>query len=463
MTNSTPLFALVALALAACTGNPKPGSGSCDDNEDCDQGQYCHDGVCLELCRTDDDCPPGLWVCGANGLCVPPADPECDTLAECTTPPTAYAICFVADCRRGSCVYTAQPAVTCEPAVCTNGFVLSARTCGAEGLCPAPDPIGVSCNGYACAADGLSCRTSCSAPEHCLGSLQCLANNTCEAPLVKGDPCSFNAECSTLACECADAACTTRVCAAADCGTCHLASGAGDCTTTDLDDDVADPEECDGDSVCSAGACRLLDDQPCTLDAQCVSDHCECVDATCSSRRCNQNDCPCQFNNDSDDFCDGNLDADLEDVLGGCVAPQSCRGDGSCASPALLADGATGCSADGDCESGNCDTSAHGPSEIGRCCPGENPNSRGGTGGLVAFSGGVHCCADDADCGLGSFCRASTFQCVTGSTTSPATNFGACDDLDDCNVEANFCCEWGYYDDCQTSGGDCRCTSGFCP
>jgi hypothetical protein len=70
-----PLFLGMLLCSCGDTGSRQDGGiVLCDTDDDCQMGQYCHDGICTEVrdggeCTRDLDCSPGE-VC-TNGTCVP--------------------------------------------------------------------------------------------------------------------------------------------------------------------------------------------------------------------------------------------------------------------------------------------------------------------------------------------------------------------------------------------------------
>ncbi len=106
--------------------------------------------------------------------------------------------------------------------------------------------------------------------------------------------------------------------------------------------------------------------------------------------------------------------------------------------------GGTGCNVDGDCITGKCDKSSVG--ETGRCC------------------GSGECCdgspSDMSDCGAGSYCRASAFQCVTGMSGAP------CDASEDCD-SGNYCAVGNLCMPTLALGGTTctsnpECASGYC-
>ena len=64
------------LVLFSCGDSSQTDGGItlCDNNDDCDLGQFCHDGICTEVpdggeCTRDLDCSPGETC--VNGICVP--------------------------------------------------------------------------------------------------------------------------------------------------------------------------------------------------------------------------------------------------------------------------------------------------------------------------------------------------------------------------------------------------------
>jgi len=132
----------------------------------------------------------------ARGTCTGGTCEECARDADCQDPP-GHPDCFVRLCANHACTYTVQSAEVCEPARCQEGQLLAARSCGSAGDCPSNEVS--SCDGFACAADGVSCRSSCSGTADCVSGYRC-ADGSCVADGDLGRCCQDPLACAGQAC-----------------------------------------------------------------------------------------------------------------------------------------------------------------------------------------------------------------------------------------------------------------------
>lgn len=90
--------------------------GACEEDFDCEEGQFCIEGTCQEpaSCEDDTDCLEGE-VCDETGACVPDEGGACTTTAECVEE-TAICAQATSECVDASCSATWN---TCER--CTLG------------------------------------------------------------------------------------------------------------------------------------------------------------------------------------------------------------------------------------------------------------------------------------------------------------------------------------------------------
>jgi hypothetical protein len=203
-----------------------------------------------------------------------------------------------------------------------------------------------------------------------------------------------------------------------------------------------DDSQCVNGYHCLGGAC--VTDIPdggtgCTRDDDCASNHCDTANNE-TGRCCAAGEC-----------CDG-IPGDVADCGVGnycrastwqCVdgtAGQPCDNNTDCDTPLVcttgdicapqIGTGGLGCNDNTDCVSGHCDLSVVGP-ETNRCC---------------AFG---ECCdgapSDTADCAAGNYCRASTWQCVSGTAGDPCDNNGDCDPGNLCRITTHVCIVSGPY------------------
>ena len=332
-----------------------------------------------DMCRIPDQCASGVCL---DGFCceqVCPGFQRCDIPGfegSCQDPVDNGERCTDGDqCVSGNCV---------------DGFCCESRQCPAgqfcnTGACGPPAPPGTQCSDdQQCASgncvDGVCCTTpSCPLGQSCnIPGLE----GTCNATLDNGEPCTEDGQCVSEMCT--DGFC----CEVDDCGpgqSCGVPGSEGECAVLPTATPTATPTPtpqpngfpCDGDGRggvdCSSGFC---------------------VDDTCCSTA----------------FCPPNQFCNISGSAGQC-APRLPQG--------------SGCNADSDCQSNNCELN--------------NPNAPDGFAGLCApprtptpiGPGGR--CNETSDCQPGFFCNerdgficCNELECAANQTCRDPSNPGFC-------------------------------------
>jgi hypothetical protein len=243
-----------------CTSPASCVDGVCCESSTCGAGKTCagasHKGICTALngqtCAAATECASGFCV---DGLCCESACADqcaaCDVggheghcfgvigaphggRAAC--PVDATNACASKHCDGStttSCVALAAVGTTCRDASCSDGAAKVAATCDGAGTCV--DPAATSCAGYACAADGKSCRTSCTGDADCTGTNKCQSGKcapppatTCSADglsVVQAD--GTTKSCAPMLCRGSD--CIVKCNSTDDCVTPNVCDGAGSC------------------------------------------------------------------------------------------------------------------------------------------------------------------------------------------------------------------------------------------
>jgi hypothetical protein len=326
---------------------------------------------------------PGMLAsaCGANR-----DSKTCDTNQDCPSGSVCTSgVCFELCDNDNDCPSSSY---VCREGICTEaGERLDGEACSKNSdclhtcvasLCTATAAYGGDCDDAGDCQAGLSCA-----------DLICRRSD--------GQDCGVGNEC--VSGFCADSKCCDTACAGT-CDVCSASLGAGtDGVCTEA------PTACTGDcGVCSAGNC-IADQAVCDTCMECTGGG---AAFNCTAVGLGVSDAP------------------------GCAAPSTCNGSGLC----RLGNGATGCTADGDCTSNHCDLSTTVGLETGRCCAAGD------------------CCDSDADCGSGNHCRSSKspyrYQCVSG--------LAGCDDNLDCD-SPRLCCDDVNMTACKFNTTNCRCYS----
>jgi len=166
-------------------------------------GAYLCNGsaACPTSCTSDEGCAADSY-CAAGGTCQPrkAVGGTCNLTADCLAPGCR-------ECQSGSCV----DGVCCDSA-CAGGCDVCSAALGApsNGWCTALPPQVASpacgaylcsgaadcscaaepqwCGGYQCAADGVTCRTSCADTAECMSGYFC-TGAVCQGAKALGEAC----------------------------------------------------------------------------------------------------------------------------------------------------------------------------------------------------------------------------------------------------------------------------------
>jgi hypothetical protein len=218
---------------AACIADDQCATARCVDG-------VCCDAACAGACEACD-------VTGSEGTCTPVTGAPHGARAACgpSAPADACAARVCDGTERASCVGFAGAEVECRPSSCAGGVRAARGVCDGKGACPAATTS--SCSGFACAADGVECRTVCGRDAECSTGFRCslgkcvASTDTCaDGDVVRAD--GSRRACAPFACvagRCATACATSDDCAlgylcGADgaCVSAPSSSSSGGCTTT---------------------------------------------------------------------------------------------------------------------------------------------------------------------------------------------------------------------------------------
>ena len=246
---------------------------SCTSHDQCDEGGFCDDGVCVEgkeLGAECDEhaqcgsgfCPPADGVCcetncdgvceacleektgEADGTCAPvlvDTDPD----AECGDDGAASCGSNATGCN-GDAVAPAcnvyPDGTECAAAACSDGMATPALSCDGAGTCVSVTPT--DCGAYACDSQTDGCLTSCSSHGDCADTHFCSGSN-CVPKKNGGDGCTEDAECGSGFCPAQDGVCCDSACS----GLCESCLG----SKTGGSNGVCDPvsNNTDPDNECS--------------------------------------------------------------------------------------------------------------------------------------------------------------------------------------------------------------------
>ncbi|OGQ91123.1 MAG: hypothetical protein A2289_00960 [Deltaproteobacteria bacterium RIFOXYA12_FULL_58_15] len=377
-------FSVAAIGLAACESSNKKPSEKCD----CDANQTCIDGTCFELCASSAQCPDDHACDTQQSVCVPVKDAVCSGPGDCTSPPLCYVLNNQVACAEGQCVYSAAPSgAACQLPTDVAGEPTG--LCNTEHECKTD--LGNSCLDDSwcthgkCECDSETCEAKICAPVECQpceyynGTL-CVAIPTQSPPVTDvlngcsgtnacydgwclpinnnvGAACYNDATCTPQNCECTSASCSQHECSPIRCATCEYFDG-----TACIDIPIEDPpikdalNGCDGVNACYNGVCAQDSSDigdSCLSDDECILKHCECSSATCAAHVCAPTEC------DTCSYYDGTGCLDIptqnpivKDSLNGCDDTHACY-DGVCLPDE--ADLGMACTADGECNHGNCE------------------------------------------------------------------------------------------------------------
>jgi hypothetical protein len=302
---------------AVVTGLKKIGE-PCAERIDCESA-LCENGVCCAM-----SCDGVCWSCslpGSLGNCEPvPLDTQCASVT------------------------------------CNENSLARASTCDGLGTCLAP-PL-EACAPFACDAQAVACRTTCTSDADC-SDATCV-DGLCGV-LIGRDACTSNDECASGFCT--DGVCCNEACQGA-CVSCDLPNQSGTCAPIEAGD--PDPRgvcvdrgaascgtmgACDGHgacglyagfTVCAPATCTgdtLTPESFCDGLGTCVPSHSE----SCSPVMCSASGAQCA------DDCPGG------DAI--CVSGAYCSGNEQCT---LRKAGGAPCGSDHECVSMTCVSGADG-------------------------------------------------------------------------------------------------------
>lgn len=372
-----------------------PGSCTCGSDGDCDDGEVCDGGTCVEPpCELDSDCASGLACDTGTGECVVP---PCTSDADCL----GYEVC-----EAGVCVADAD-CPTCLP-------------------CETEDDCGSA--GWVCAGDGSGggvCTKLCAAFGDCPGNSACY--NVGEVNVCLNEDADVRGPCPS-----------DYVC---------------------IDDSPVDPCDtitCGADEICEDGSCVPAggDDgcvvcDPCDSSADCPGGDCygfEAGGGTVCATPCSS-DADCPPNTACWEFTSGGggttslcLNADLE-TAGTCPSSFECVEEQDLCADVRCEGGATCDPATGLCVGGTDDV---GPADAGMDAA---PDAAGDTGSDATVIGDCPICtpcADDSQCTDGSVCeligaagRFCTRDCAGDASVCEGNS--ACFDVNIDGAPRSFC------------------------
>ena len=388
-----------------------PNGAMCSADQDCQSGN-CVDGAC---CTTSSCAACQACNLNAKGSCSPKTrgmtDPACIASSE--------------TCSAGSCdglgrCSPAPAGTTCGASICENGSPSAGQwttTVSFRKQCDGTDATAASCKdtahsscdgNLACAADGATCRTTCSRDVDCLSGFYCTQQGTCSPLIANGSPtaCTANRQC------------LARFCSAGRCVEC----------TIDYD--------CRSDRpVCSSGKCvgcapGVLNYCPQNTNSCDSSNNCICSepglcfgDACAADFQCYRGDAPfCQHGKCG---CAGSP----------CPAPYTCVATGSnAASPHCVLPVGLPCLSDTDCAPNKCvnglctySTACSQDSDCTATCTSSPCDSA-----VCAKGACVSVCGDDSDY------QCSSHSCIAHVCSTP--NDVGCLRSADCRAPAQYCC-----------------------
>ena len=160
---------------------------------DCNEGQGCYQGLCLEQCG-EAGCPPDESFC-ADGVCVP--------------------WCVINECMNEGEICTPEGCVNpCTDVSCAEGDVCTGGECGPSGDCTFTGcPEGERCSIEGCVPD-LCDNVDCSEGSFCREG-ECIfscAEVSCPAATACFDGLCQDTGCAPLGCPAANEVCIDRVC-----------------------------------------------------------------------------------------------------------------------------------------------------------------------------------------------------------------------------------------------------------
>jgi hypothetical protein len=327
--NDTPVDRPSDLSTGADLTQLKSEGSPCASGPEC-ASTFCFDAVC---CRKD--CSASCWSCasqGSVGICIP-ADVGTDPRDDC--PDDGIASCGRDGTCDGSGSCRRYPTGTvCKDQSCVGATKTLASRCD-TGVCKPKS--GLTCDPYACNADGTDCLVVCTTNNDCDVGNVCVNGSCGKKPL--GAPCGGPDDCNSTICQ--QGICCSQLCTGT-CMSCAVPQSEGSCSPIPAGSDplgqCADngAPSCGTDGTCDgSGGCRKY-----VSGTSCTSPICTGSTGTLAGR------------------CDG---------VGTC-AP------GGALSCGLYACGAAGacltkCASDADCATGNvCNGTICGKKVLGTTC-----------------------------------------------------------------------------------------------
>jgi hypothetical protein len=343
-------------------------AGDCAVDSDCQLGNFCNAGVCVEKrapgkqCWGKNQCATGQCVDGVccnsacNGQCeacdLPELAGTCSPVSG--APHNLRPACVGEGTLCGgtcdgqnptTCAYPGAK-VICRAGSCTEGVAVLEAGCDGVGLCPVEQKQG--CGEFACGAK--LCLAGCTHDAECQSGSYCSAG-VCAAKQANGASCGGANQCASDFC--VDGVCCNLACNG-QCEACDITGKAGACMPI-LGAPHGGREACNGalGSMCG-GQCNGLDTQACaypSASVTCRAADCDGGMATMPAFCNGAGACPGMEQQPCGQYACGNA-ACMGDCAddGQCAAGHFCS-VGICQPKHLLG---LGCNAAADCQSGQC-------------------------------------------------------------------------------------------------------------
>ena len=240
-----------ALPVEVCDGDDDDCDGEVDEDAECEDGEVCAFGGCVDPC-VNNECP-GVLLC-VDGLCVDACDAAGCAPEEVCEEGVCIDPCAAVDCGAGErCVGGGCVGDDCFEAGCPMG-----QRCAVGGLCEDDPCADVEC------APGESCREGRCVPS--CADVSCLLGERCFDGACVADPCAdvecpegrdckdgeCSEDCEAVECDrgerCDDGACVDDPCLHVRCPpgqVCEVVQGTGQCV---FGEDEPDASAGDGDA-----------------------------------------------------------------------------------------------------------------------------------------------------------------------------------------------------------------------
>ena len=364
MKNFVFIAIVMSACLAACSSNED--ARSCTKKSDCEVGEICQDGVCVDEpeCSSDKPCADDSKRC-VDGKCVSKPRPEekkedgepCTEHDECLSAYcNADGVCAKAPqcsdtrpcsgdkmCKDGVCIDKNSNGSSCEShEVCKSGYCSEQGTCAEKPECSDESPcadaskmcrdgkcVEKNSNGSSCGSHEVCKSGYCSEQGTCAEKPECSDENPCAdaSKICQDGKCVDKPECSDEN-PCADA---SKICQDGKCvdkPECDILTPCADPKKTCRNGKcVEKTEECVSDSECGSG--RICDNKHCVAEDSCS------ITRTCADKKiCRDGKCIDMPHT----ACDANTPCagdGMTCVAGKCVAckcgeSEVCQADGSC-------------------------------------------------------------------------------------------------------------------------------------